>query len=83
MQRAFPLFVALIKGTITFPVSSVACERTFSKMKLIKNCARNSMDEERLSDLCVLAKERDFEIDFEKVVDVFAKQHNNSRIVLL
>jgi hypothetical protein len=79
MQRAFPLVVALIKGTITFPVSSVACERIFSKMKLIKNCARNSMDEERLSDLCVLAKER----DFEKVVDVFAKQHNNSRIVLL
>lgn len=82
MQRAFPSTVALIKGAVTFPVSSVVCERTFSKMKLIKNYARNSMGDERLSDLSVLAVEKDFEIDFEKVVDVFAERHKNSRIML-
>jgi hypothetical protein len=48
-------------------------------MKLIKNYARNSMRDERLSDLSVLAIER----DFEKVVDAFATKHKNSRIMLL
>ena len=36
MQRAFLSTVTLIKGGVIFPVSSVACERTFWKMKLIK-----------------------------------------------
>ena len=27
MKQAFPLTVAVIKGAVTFPVSSVACER--------------------------------------------------------
>jgi hypothetical protein len=83
MRQAFPSTVPLIKSTATFPVSSVACERSFSKMKLIKNYAQNSMSDERLSDLSVLAIERDFQIDFEKVVDVFATKHKNSRIILL
>ena len=41
------------------------------------------MSDERLSDISVLAIERHFEIDFEKVVDVFAKQHKNCRIMLI
>ncbi len=39
-------------------------------MKLIENYARNSINNERLSDLSVLDIESDFEIDFEKVVDI-------------
>ena len=66
MQRAFPSTVALIKGAVTFPVSSVVCERTFSKMKLIKNYARNSMRDERLGDLSVFGVEKDFEIGLKK-----------------
>ena len=38
---------------------------------------------ERLSDLSVLAVEREFDIDFEKVIDEFAIQHKNSRILLM
>ena len=57
-------------------------ERSFAKMKLIKTYARNSMNNDRLSDLTVLATERSFEIDFEKVIDVFANNHKNSRIML-
>jgi hypothetical protein len=51
-------------------------------MKLIKTRIRNTMGDERLSDLCVLAIERDFEIDFEQVIDQFSIIHNNSRIIL-
>jgi hypothetical protein len=52
-------------------------------MKLIKTYARNSMGNERLSDLSILAIEKEFIMDFEKVVDVFATKHKNSRIILM
>jgi hypothetical protein len=82
-KQAFPSTVALIKGAVTFPVSSVACERSFSKIKLIKSYARNSMGDERLSDLSVLAIEGDFQIDFEKVVDVFFQGGKSGSWILL
>jgi len=37
------------------PVCQVTCERSFSKMKIIKNYLRNSMSDKRLSDLTILA----------------------------
>ncbi len=40
------------------------------------------MNDSRLSDMCLLAVERDFEIEFEKVIDVFSLNHGNSRILL-
>ena len=83
VKQAFPSTIDLIKGAITFPVSSVTCERSFSKMKLIKTYARNTMGDERLSDLGVLAIEKELNMDFEKVIDVFAKAHKNSRIMLI
>jgi hypothetical protein len=61
MQQAFPSAVTLMKGAVTYPAVSIACERSFSKMKLIKNYARNSIgDDERLRDLNVLDIGRDF-----------------------
>ena len=55
---------------------------SFSKIKLIKRSTRNTMNDTRLSDMCLLAVERDFEIDFEKEIDVFSLNHGNSRILL-
>ncbi len=52
-------------------------------MKLIKTYARNTMEDERLSDIGVSAIEQEFNIDFEKVVVVFAKTHKNSRIMMI
>jgi hypothetical protein len=51
-------------------------------MKLIKTTARNTMSDSRLNDLCVLAVERDFMIDVDKIMDDFADLHKNSRILL-
>ncbi len=64
------------------PVSSTTTDRTFSKMKLIKTSAPNSMADSRLNDLSLLAIERDFAVDYDKVIDAFAIQHRNSRILL-
>ncbi|CAF3192960.1 unnamed protein product, partial [Rotaria sp. Silwood2] len=82
LQEAFSNMMLMIKAALTFPVSSCTCERVFSKMKLIKTRIRTTMADERLSDLCILSIERDFNIDFEQVIDQFAVNRNNSRILL-
>ena len=82
LREAFPQTMRMIKNAITMPVSQVTCERSFSKMNIIKSYLRNSMSDQRLSDLTVLAFERDFEVDFEQVIDKFSVNHKNSRILL-
>ncbi|CAF2773271.1 unnamed protein product [Rotaria sp. Silwood2] len=81
-KEAFPTVISMITGALTIPVSSTSCERSFSKMKLIKRSTRNTMNDSRLSDMCLLAVERNFEIDFERIIDVFSLNHGNSRILL-
>lgn len=82
LSQAFPQTMKMITNAFTMPISQVTCERSFSKMKIIKNHLRNSMTDQRLSDLTVLAVERDFEIDFEEVINRFSINHKNSRIML-
>ena len=72
MRHAYPTIMSLIAAAMTVPISSTTCERTFSKMKLIKITIRSIMSDIRLSDLCVLAVERDFSINFEKLMNDFA-----------
>ena len=81
-KEAFPTIMSMMIGALTIPVSSTTCERSFSKMKLIKQATRNSMSDSRLSDICLLAVERDFHIDFEKVVDIFSLNHVDGRMLL-
>jgi len=81
-REAFPTFIALIQNAITIPVSSTTCERTFAKMKRIKTTVRNSMTDDRLSDLCLLAVERDIDVNFAILIDKFSDIHKNSRIML-
>ena len=83
MSGAFPQTLKMITNAITMPISQVTRERSFSKMKIIKNYLRNSMIDKRLSDLTVLAVERNFGINFERVIDKFAKNYKNCRILLL
>ncbi|CAF3767631.1 unnamed protein product [Rotaria sp. Silwood1] len=81
-KNAFPTAVCMVAGALPVPVSSTTCERSFSKMKLIKTYTRNTMSDTRLSDMCLLCIEKDFEIDFEKVIDIFSLNHVDSRILL-
>ena len=82
LEQAFLCTMLMSKAALTIPVSSSTCERVFSKMNLIKTHIRNNMAGERLSDLCILSIEGDFEMNFEQVVDEFAISHRNSRIIL-
>ena len=59
---------------LTVCVSVASCERSFSKLKLIKSYLRSTMGQSRLSDLAMLSIERDTvnDIDFDEVIDKFA-----------
>jgi hypothetical protein len=59
LKLEFTTIISLIIAAMIIPVSSTTCERKLSKMKLIKTTTRNTMSDNRLSDLCVLAVERD------------------------
>ena len=49
---------------------------------MIKTKVRNTMTDGRLNDLCVLAVEREIDINCEQLIDDFANVHKNSRIML-
>uniref|UniRef100_H2XJG8 TTF-type domain-containing protein n=1 Tax=Ciona intestinalis TaxID=7719 RepID=H2XJG8_CIOIN len=59
---------------LTVPVTVATAERSFSKLKLIKNFLRSSMSQERLSGLSLLSieNERAKNLDFRKVIQQFA-----------
>lgn len=64
---------------LTLPVTVASAERSFSKLKLIKNYLRNSTSQERLSHIAVLniEKKKTQELNIDKIINDFA--HNKAR----
>uniref|UniRef100_A0A087XM22 TTF-type domain-containing protein n=1 Tax=Poecilia formosa TaxID=48698 RepID=A0A087XM22_POEFO len=60
---------------MTLPVSVASSERSFSKLKTIKNHLRSTMGQERLSGLAILSieNERAKKMDIQSIVDDFAE----------
>jgi len=69
---------------LTLPVTVATCERSFSKLKFVKNYLRSTMSEERLTDLAMLSieNERAKKLDTSKVVDIFAQEKTRRRMFL-
>lgn len=84
-KDVFQEFFRLCKIAVAIPVSTAACKRSFSCLKLIKTHLRCSMAEYRLNDLGILSIEcrRAKSVNLEEIVDIFARNHKNSRIQLL
>ncbi|KAL4100864.1 hypothetical protein QTP88_020893 [Uroleucon formosanum] len=83
-QLAFFELYKLLTIAITIPVSSAACERTFSCMKRIKSYLRNSMLHDNLSSLSIIAIEKSEAklLNIDDIINNFAECHNNRRIIL-
>jgi len=60
---------------LTIPVS-IAFERSFSKLKLIKSYLRPTMSQQRLNELALLSIRKDFlnEINYDNLIDNFTSQ---------
>lgn len=72
--ESLPYLTLTLRFFLTICVSVASCERSFSKMKLIKNYLRSTMSQSRLSDLAVLSIENELtrQTDFDDVIDQFA-----------
>ena len=77
----FPDVCTALLIFLTLPVTFSSAERSFSKLKLIKKILRNSVSQERLSNLAILSIENRCakEINFDKVIDVFASMKNRKK----
>ena len=80
-KSIFPGVYKSYKLLLTAPVTVATNERTFSKMKIIKNFLRSTMSGERLDDLIVLATEKDLsdKIDLNMALKVRATKKNRKR----
>ncbi|XP_004209042.1 zinc finger MYM-type protein 1-like [Hydra vulgaris] len=65
-----------IRIFLTLPVTVATCERSFSKLKIIKNYLRSTMGQERLSCLAVVSIEHEMAnaLDFDDVISDFASK---------
>lgn len=73
LHSIFPTLFMALRIACTLPVCSVTTERTFSKLKIIKNRLRSTMKQDRLESLLIISCESDVPIDNDEVVDIFAK----------
>ncbi len=73
-KDVFAELFRLAKIAVAILVSSAACERSFTCLKLIKTYLRNTMSDKRLSDLGVLhiERERTEAIDIDEFILEFA-----------
>ena len=81
VHLVFPVMYELLKIFATLPVTTASVERSFSKLKLIKNRLRSLCGEERLFVVMLLSIEKDIPIDNEEVINIF-KLIANRRLLL-
>lgn len=72
--ESLPNICLILQYFLTISVSVASCERSFSKLKLIKNYLRSTMTQERLASLAILSIERKAAsvLDFDDVINKFS-----------
>ncbi|XP_021980504.1 zinc finger MYM-type protein 1-like [Helianthus annuus] len=72
--NSFPNAYIAYRIVLTIPVTVATAERSFSKLKLIKNYLRSTMSQERLNGLAIMSIEKDFleELDYDNFIKEFA-----------
>ena len=73
--ETFPNISVALRILLTLPVTVASGERSFSKLKIIKNYLRSVMKQDRLSGLTILSIECDLfeETNFDEIIDEFAR----------
>jgi hypothetical protein len=82
MTSAFTDVVSALLLFLTLPVSVATAERSFSKLRLIKNYLRSTMSQDRLRALALLSIEADSAklLKTEKLIDCFASAKARRKI---
>jgi len=76
LTENFPNVTIALRIVLTLPVSVATGERSFSKLKLIKNYLRSTMSQDRLVGLSLMSIEHEMlqEIDTEEIMKDFAEK---------
>jgi len=80
----YPNISVAYRILLTVPVTVASAERSFSKLKLLKNYLRSTMSQERLNGLAICTIEKDIldTIDLDTVLDDFASRNARRSIFL-
>jgi len=70
LESIFSTLYLALKIACTLPVSSTSPERTFSKLKILKNRLRTSISQNRLEDLMIITCKSDVEVNNEDVTSI-------------
>jgi hypothetical protein len=73
----YPNVAIAYRILFTMPVTVASAERSFSKLKLLKNYLRSTMTQDRLNGLAILCIEKKLldEIDLNGIIDDFVSQN--------
>ena len=82
-KGTFPNSEIALRILLTIPVTVASGERSFSKLKLIKNYLRTTMSQERLCGLAIIAIEQDAvsTLDYKDVIAEFAARKARRQIL--
>ncbi|XP_073355545.1 uncharacterized protein [Aegilops tauschii subsp. strangulata] len=75
--NCYPNVSVAYRILLTIPVTVALAERSFSKLKLLKNCLRSTMLQDRLNGLATCCIEKDIldKIDLEIIINDFASRN--------
>ena len=76
-KRWFPNIHAILCLIAVIPASSNCCERSISRLRLIKNYLRSTMSMNRLSDLALMSILRNIKLDPDEVLDIFSSDYSH------
>lgn len=85
LHNCMPELYKLISIVVTIPVSSASVERSFSALKRIKSFARNSMHQNRLTNVALISIEKELlksmcESDtfYDNIIDYFGEHQEQT-----
>ncbi|GJP63928.1 hypothetical protein CLOP_g10744 [Closterium sp. NIES-67] len=71
--KSYPNLMAFWQAMAVLPLSTVECERGFSRQNMIKSWLRTSLCDARLSELMTINM-LDYDMDYAEIVDIWRKQ---------
>ena len=85
LEATFRNVEIMLRIYLVLMVTNCSGERSFSKLKIIKNRLRTSMTQSRLSWLAIMSIERDIlcELDFQTLIQTFASQKARKPVLFI
>jgi len=74
LNGAYPNIEIALRIFLTLPVTVASCERSFSKLKIIKNYLRSSIGQDRLSNMAIISIESETanHLNYDDIIEEFA-----------